>query len=247
MHFTKYCIEPRTAHTHTVVFLHGRDSICNEFADELFESEASEPANQPRTLPDLLPSIRWVFPGAAMIPSERFGTDMSQWFDVWSLENPEEQADVQTAGLRRSIDFLVNLIESESALVSMEKIFLCGISQGFVTAVAALLSTSKLGSLGGLIGWCSWMPPAVVIEELAEKCSPYHQESVTQPSIEPPIFLAHAVDDEVIDIKLGRQLQRTLGSFFKAVEWHEYDSGGHWVNEPQGVDDMVSFLRVNMH
>lgn len=172
---------------------------------------------------------------------------MSQWFDVWSLENPEEQADIQKAGLRRSIEFLVNLIESESNLVSLEKIFLCGISQGFVTSVAALLSTSKLGGLGGLIGWCSWMPPAVVIEELAEKRSPYHQKSVTQPSINPPIFLAHAVDDEVIDVRLGRQLRRTLGSFYKTVEWHEYDSGGHWVNEPQGVDDMVSFLRLNMH
>ncbi|KAF4844398.1 Acyl-protein thioesterase 1 [Colletotrichum siamense] len=247
MRFTKHCIEPRAAHTHTVVFLHGRDSICNEFADELFESEASEPANQPRTLPDLLPSIRWVFPGAAVIPSKRFGTDMSQWFDVWSLENPEEQADIQKAGLRRSVEFLVNLIESESNLAPMEKIFLCGISQGFVTSVAALLSTSKLGSLGGLIGWCSWMPPAVVIEGLAEKRSPYHQKSVAQPSINPPIFLAHAVDDEVIDIRLGRQLRKALGSFCKTVEWHEYDSGGHWVNEPQGVDDMVSFLRLNMH
>ncbi|KAF0323855.1 phospholipase carboxylesterase [Colletotrichum asianum] len=246
MHFTKHCIEPRAAHTHTVVFLHGRDSICNEFADELFESEASEPANQPRTLPDLLPSIRWVFPGAAVTFSERFGTNMSQWFDVWSLENPEEQADIQKAGLRRSVEFVVNLIESESNLVPMEKIFLCGISQGFVTSVAALLSTSTLGSLGGLIGWCSWMPPAVIIEELAEKRSPYHQKSVA-PSINPPIFLAHAVDDEVIDISLGRQLRRTLGSFCKTVEWHEYDSGGHWVNEPQGVDDMVSFLRLNMH
>ncbi|KAL3299440.1 phospholipase/Carboxylesterase [Colletotrichum asianum] len=187
MHFTKHCIEPRAAHTHTVVFLHGRDSICNEFADELFESEASEPANQPRTLPDLLPSIRWVFPGAAVTFSERFGTNMSQWFDVWSLENPEEQTDIQKAGLRR-----------------------------------------------------------IIIEELAEKRSPYHQKSVA-PSINPPIFLAHTVDDEVIDISLGRQLRRTLGSFCKTVEWHEYDSGGHWVNEPQGVDDMMSFLRLNMH
>ncbi|KAK0661592.1 hypothetical protein QBC41DRAFT_235826 [Cercophora samala] len=33
---------------------------------------------------------------------------------------------------------------------------------------------------------------------------------------------------------------------FLDVEWHEYDDGGHWINEPQGVDDFVAFLRRTM-
>ncbi|KXH29637.1 phospholipase/Carboxylesterase [Colletotrichum salicis] len=249
MEFTTHYIEPRAAHTHTVVFLHGRDSIRDEFADELFESEASEPANQPSTLPNLLPSIRWVFPGAALLPSKRFGTEMSQWFDAWSLENPEEQAGIQEAGLRRSIEYLVNLIESESALVPMDKIFLGGISQGFATSITAFLTTPRIAKLGGLVGLCSWMPPPEVINELAEESSPYRRTSGTEPMAKTPVFLAHAVDDEVINIKLGRQLRTTLDSFASActVEWHEYQSGGHWVNEPQGVDDMVSFLKFHMH
>ncbi|KAF4925138.1 Acyl-protein thioesterase 1 [Colletotrichum viniferum] len=249
MEFTTHYVEPRAVHTHTILFLHGRDSTCDEFANELFESEASEPANQPRTLPDLLPSIRWVFPGAAVLPSKRFGTGMSQWFDAWSLENPEEQACIQEAGLRRSIEYLVNLIESECALVPIEKIFLAGISQGFATSIAAFLSTPKLAKLGGLIGLCSWIPPAAVIDELAEEISPYRRTSGANPMTQTPIFLAHAVDDEVIHINLGRQLRMTLDSFPSActVEWHEYESGGHWVNEPQGVDDIVSFLRLSMH
>jgi lysophospholipase II len=26
------------------------------------------------------------------------------------------------------------------------------------------------------------------------------------------------------------------------VTWKDYQDGGHWINEPQGVDDMVTFL-----
>ncbi|KAK2028134.1 alpha/beta-hydrolase [Colletotrichum zoysiae] len=247
MNFTTHYIEPRAAHTHTIVFLHGRDSVSKEFADELFESEASEPAGQPRTLLDLLPSVRWVFPGAAVLPSKRFSIEMSQWFDVWSLEEPDEQPGIQEAGLRRSIEYLINLIGSESALVPMEKIFLGGISQGFATSITAFLSTSKLSKLGGLIGLCSWMPPAVVISELAEENSPYRRNRDKGLLVKTPIFLAHAVDDEVVDIKLGRQLRKTLDSFASTVEWHEYGSGGHWVNEPEGVDDIVCFLGLKMH
>ncbi|KAK1448687.1 phospholipase/Carboxylesterase [Colletotrichum melonis] len=249
MDFTTHHIDPRASHTHTIIFLHGRDSTSTDFATELFESEASEPADQPRTLPDLLPSIRWVFPGAALLPSKRFGTEMSQWFDVWSLETPEEQAGIQQPGLRRSIQHLVTLVESESALVPMDKIFLGGISQGFATSIAAFLTTSRLAKLGGLIGLCSWMPPAEVIDELAEEGSLYRRASGADSTAKTPIFLAHSVDDEVVDINLGRQLRTALDSFVNSctVEWHEYQSGGHWVNEPQGVDDMISFLRLHMH
>ncbi|GAW12047.1 hypothetical protein ANO14919_014020 [Xylariales sp. No.14919] len=85
---TIYTIEPKVADRHTVIFLHGRDSNCKEFADELFESKASEPVGQPRTLRNLLPNIRWIFPSAPALHSERFSTHMSQWFDMWSVENP---------------------------------------------------------------------------------------------------------------------------------------------------------------
>ena len=81
---------------------------CEEFAGEFFESEASMPVGQPRTLLDRLPNVRWVFPSAPLLPSTRFGAAMSQWFDIWSVESPEEQAEIQKeagkeAWLRRSL------------------------------------------------------------------------------------------------------------------------------------------------
>lgn len=30
------------------------------------------------------------------------------------------------------------------------------------------------------------------------------------------------------------------------AQLHQYQDGGHWVNEPQGVDDIAEFLEQNM-
>ena len=51
-----------------------------------------------------------------------------------------------------------------------------------------------------------------------------------------------AEDDEVVPIGNGEKLCRGLRSLGASVSWRAYEDGGHWVNEPQGVDDMVAFL-----
>lgn len=50
----------------------------------------------------------------------------------------------------------------------------------------------------------------------------------------------------------SRKLSRLCPSHFKHmltprfcrfdVEWKTYEDGGHWIHEPQGVDDIVAFL-----
>lgn len=60
-----------------------------------------------------------------------------------------------------------------------------------------------------------------------------------------PVLLSHSSDDDVVPIQNGRALREILGQS-QAVEWHEYEDGGHWINEPQGVDDIASFLRRHM-
>jgi lysophospholipase II len=58
-----------------------------------------------------------------------------------------------------------------------------------------------------------------------------------------PSFLSHTADDEVIDIVLGKQMRDTLGSMgLHAVVWKEYESGGHWIPELEGFEDIVEFL-----
>ncbi|RYO82771.1 hypothetical protein DL766_007983 [Monosporascus sp. MC13-8B] len=151
-------------HTHTVIFLHGRDSVAENFADEFFESEASGPETGDRTLLGLFPTIRWVFPTAPLMHSERFGTAMSQWFDIWFVEDFEEKRELQKPGLLQSIRIVLDAIQSEESLVPRNRIFLGGISQGFATALSAFCAGG--GGLAGLIGLCGWMPYVSLIEQL---------------------------------------------------------------------------------
>lgn len=124
-------------HSHTVILLHGRDSAAEEFASEFCECEITG-TQADRTLPAILPTIRWVFPQAKDLPSERFGTNMSQWFDMWSVEEPQERSEIQVPGLMSSIETLTQIIKDEETLVPRSRIFLAGISQGFATYVIDL-------------------------------------------------------------------------------------------------------------
>jgi len=258
-----HIIGPRTGHrhTHTVIFLHGRDSNNAEFADEFFESEASEPANQPRTLLDLFPTVRWVFPTATLTNSERFDAMMSQWFDMWSAEEPEERVELQAPGLKQSVAEVLELIGDEEAIVPRRNIFLGGISQGFATALSAFLAGGQ--GLAGLIGLCSWMPCAGVVESAACSIADEGQLFSAVRDIysggkcacpidaaglkSTPIFLGHAADDDVVPIRNGKRMWNILvGGLQLTTYFHEYADGGHWVNEPKGVDDMAEFLNTRM-
>jgi len=135
-----HVISPKEGHphTHTIVLLHGRDSTAKEFADEFFECEATTNFRHPhvdkRPLTDLFPTVRWVFPQAQNLSSERFGTELSQWFDMWTTENPQERPELQLSGLRRSVQtILKGVIAEEELIVPRDRIVLGGISQGFAT------------------------------------------------------------------------------------------------------------------
>ncbi|KAL7948364.1 hypothetical protein V8C42DRAFT_362914 [Trichoderma barbatum] len=127
-----FVVGPVAGHTHTVILLHGRDSEAQEFASEFFECEATGPEID-LTLPNLFPTVRWVFPQAKCLRSERFGSEISQWFDMWSVEDQQERIKLQIPGLRSSINLIAGLIKEEELRVPRSKIFLGGNSQGFAT------------------------------------------------------------------------------------------------------------------
>ncbi|KAK4443563.1 alpha/beta-hydrolase [Podospora aff. communis PSN243] len=263
MSTTSYIVGPTKGfpHTHTVILLHGRDSDACEFASEFFECEASGTAAD-RTLTALFPTIRWVFPQARSLRSERFDVDMSQWFDMWSLEDVQERSELQAPGLRSSVDVVIETIEDEELIVPRQRIVLGGISQGFATSLAALFGDGK-GGFAGLCGFCSWMPLATEIASFlrhnldpsdrlvsmqrlyAGKLENGRQSAVLDQQLQTtPILLEHNQNDPVIAIENGKGMWDALGELgFRHVEWHEYEDGEHWINEPQGVDDFVNFLR----
>ncbi|CZR57785.1 uncharacterized protein PAC_07674 [Phialocephala subalpina] len=198
-----------------------------------------------------------------MRKSARFGGAMSQWFDMWSVEDPKEKEEIQLAGLRESIEDILSIIRNETSSVPASRIILGGISQGSATAIMAMLHGQV--RLGGFIGLCTWLPFQGWVADYARNfgrsytLKNIHSILKMQPcettvsadqlisdrksAFDTPTFLSHSKDDEVVPIENGRLFKRTLEYLNVATTWKEYEDGRHWVNEPQGVDDIVQFIK----
>ncbi|KAF2237025.1 phospholipase/carboxylesterase family protein-like protein [Viridothelium virens] len=240
-----HTISPSDSHTHTVIFLHGRDSTAEQFEQELFESQASDG----RYLRQIFPQFRWIFPKSQVRPSMRFGEEISQWFDMWSTEDPHAERQIQLDGLRSSIALIRRVIDVESKLVAPSRIILCGISQGCATAISTLLCGSRM--LGGFVGMCGWMPYVNEFSEAPNKLTELHKlrscldEAAADAALEAlatPIFVARSQDDDVVPIQHSTVMRKCLQDLGMQVTWQEYHTGGHWVHEPQGIDDLVDFM-----
>lgn len=255
-----HVVAPSKRHTHTVILLHGRGSTASEFASELFESQASDDL----ILPETFPFIRWVFPSSKLRNSARFETTLSQWFDMWSVDHPSERCEGQGAGLKESISEIIEVVRSEASLLGgLERVILGGVSQGCATAIHALICGGT--QIGGFIGISSWLPFQEPIENIcSQSINPTARiQAIRALFFDPSAgnfptaidlsndsnpfstlgFLSHSKDDDVVPIINGERLRQGLKTLSMAVTWKEYEDGGHWVNEPQGVDDLVDFIK----
>jgi lysophospholipase-2 len=247
---------PTVKHTHTLVFLHGKGSSASEFQSDLLESQDS--AN--RYLSDIFPSLRVVFPEAELRMSMRFREEERSWFDMWSVEYPQERMELQEVGLRTSTVYIKGIIREDVEEVGAENVFLAGISQGCATAIHALFRLDV--PIGGFIGLCSWLPRLDDIKKISGEF-PKEADRVrelrgilgpisasisdeTRTPLSTPVFLSHSKNDEVVPIEIGRELADGLLGLGMQVEWKEYEDGGHWINEPSGFDDIVAFIKRNM-
>lgn len=167
------------------------------------------------------------------------------------MENPEERSDQQIDDLNESAASILDFIHAEASLIPINNIILGGISQGCATAIVTLLF-SGLG-VGAFIGMCGWLPfqsqlhgSEDAVEGIFARLRPasidscfYKPESV----LSTPVFISHSQDDDIVPIQNGRMLCETLKELGTNVTWKEYQDGGHWLNEPKGVDDMAAFLQ----
>ncbi|KAI3557867.1 acyl-protein thioesterase [Colletotrichum abscissum] len=240
--------QPSTAHTHTVVFLHGRGDNAKNFMQSLNYSSDS----QDRTLVDAFPSFRWVFPQAKTGKAMALGDRVSQWFDIWNVNNFADHEEHQAEGLRDSVAAIREILTTEAELLGgkWNRIILAGISQGAAAGVHTLLNLRLPpghSRLGAFVGFSCRMPfpgrnlndtrAILGLEDVPEGCALLEHT---------PILLEHCVDDPLVLVSNGRILRDTLGRFGAQVEWKEYQEGGHWFNSPSGMDDVVQFLNSHL-
>jgi predicted esterase len=248
-------ISPSAPHTHTVVFLHGRGDNARKFAQSLLYSRDTHN----RTLPEIFPSFRWVFPQAELRECAAFpGDKMFQWFDVWNVTNFSDHEELQAVGLRESVSVIRRVLASEAAVLNgrWDHLVLAGISQGAATSIHTLLNLSIAAEgqsqdiprrLGAFLGFSCRMP-------FPGRSLAGTRRILNLPDLPPtdevihntPVLLEHCVDDPLVLVGWGKGLRDTLRGFGAQVEWKEYPNGGHWFNSPAGIDDAVEFLNLHL-
>lgn len=116
-----------------------------------------------------------------------------------------------------------------------------------------LLSCSR--KIGAYIGLNGWMP---LNTHIAQCHTPQDLADVFRARLEikipssagrasvrgTPVLLCHPIDDEVIDVELGRQACDVLRDLGMNVRWMEQEEGGHLgMLKTAGLDTIVEFLR----
>ncbi|KAI4861238.1 alpha/beta-hydrolase [Hypoxylon rubiginosum] len=268
-------LDPRH-HTHTLIFLHGRGDTSASMTDALLRWSRN---SRRRSLVDVFPTVRWVFPQAEqrLVQSSHDDTTWPQWFDIWNVLDMSDGEDLQAPGLRDSVASVRRIVRNEARKVGgLDRVLLSGISQGGATAVHALLHLGAVAAedappeklaeprvvvdldepppparLCGLLCFSCWLPfPGGTLEETREVIGLDGEDDdpVREKNDEivrhTPAFLGHCADDPVVFPEYGRLLRDELRGFGMEVEWNEYPDGGHWLNSPQGVDDVVDFLKA---
>jgi lysophospholipase-2 len=152
-----------------------------------------------------------------------------QWFDMTSVQRPWEDADMQREGLEESAEYVARVIEEEVEKVGEDRVIVGGISQG--CALGAYVLVTRGFRVGGFLGLSGWWPGMV-----GEKENAGHVRDV-------PMLLQHCRDDDVVPVENGEELMRRLEERGMMVRWECFEEGKHWLNEPEGMDGIVRFIR----
>ncbi|RBR20934.1 uncharacterized protein FIESC28_05086 [Fusarium coffeatum] len=158
---TPYIVEPTGPHTHSLIILHGLGSNGKKFGRELIETGI---CSDGKSLPELLPGARFIFPTSKKRRSSAFRrSKLTQWFNIASLEDPSYRNHTQTQGLEESSREIFDLLEEERKKVPDKNIILGGISQGCAMGLVCLLAMEF--PIGGFFGMSSWLPFATEIKD----------------------------------------------------------------------------------
>lgn len=224
---------------------------------DIFEELGEEKTSCGRTLHEYIDAssrpAKFIFPSAHHRYSTFWQEEQTEWFDIWSLDRPDERQDLQIGGLVESIHHVRGIMDDEiRSGTAPGDIFLAGISQAYAIALHILLSQPH--RLSGLIGLSGWLPfskdlTAIDAQDPIPEIRQFYAEKLaigahhTSPeTLLTPISAAHCEDDNVVEIRHGVRARDTPRKLGFNVEWKAYSGGGHWINETAGLDDIVTFI-----
>ncbi|KAI9655666.1 MAG: hypothetical protein M1831_004818 [Alyxoria varia] len=242
-----FVVAPKAAHTHTIILLHGRDGNGPDFAEELFDGKTTDDKPSLESIPAAA-NTKWVFPSAHERMSSVFQEELQEWFDIYSLSDPDSERERQVEGLKESVEHIRSIIDEEMESLPASKIIIGGISQGFAVASHVLLSCPH--RLGGFIGLSGWIPFQTDLRQVLNSeisLSEFYSTRLgtgpaTMTTTQTPVYVSHNIDDNTVEIEHGRAAGETLRNFGMRVTQHEYDDGDHWIQEPKGYSDLAGFL-----
>lgn len=149
-----FVVQPTSAHTHTIILLHGLGSNGEKFGTELLESGVSSAGMK---LTEIYPGAKFVFPTAKKRRSSAFHrAKLNQWFDIASLDDPSHRRDVQLQGLAESALEIRGILNRELVTIPNSNIIFGGLSQGCAMSLSILLTLEF--PLGGFVGMSGWLP-----------------------------------------------------------------------------------------
>ena len=62
-------------------------------------------------------------------------------------------------------------------------------------------------------------------------------------ALKTPVFIGHGAADRKVHPKNGEIAVASLRELGMNVRWYAYENFGHWIQEPDEVNDMIDFLR----
>jgi len=187
-------LKPRIKQTSSLVFLHGLGDTGHGWASLL---------NTIR--PD---HIKVICPTAPVIPiTLNLGFRMPAWFDIESLDNLEEETDLD--GVKASANLVYDILEGEiRSGIPSNRIIVGGFSQGAAQALYCALHFEK--PLAACIALSTFFP-----ETKLPNPSLLHNKDI-------PFFQAHGEDDSIVPLNYGINTSKKLKQFLKQHEFHTY-------------------------
>jgi phospholipase/carboxylesterase len=195
-----------------VIFLHGLGADGFDFKDIFTKPQFNK--------------IRFILPHAPYQPvTINQGYEMRAWYDLYDLsfENDEDEL-----GMERSSLSINKLIEDQIYFgIPSEKIIIGGFSQG--AAMSFYLGLKYPKKLGGIAALSGYLP-------LKDKLT----DSLKGELANMPIFMAHGLYDNVIEIGIADSSFEKLSKEFNSASFLKYPMG-HEVCEKE-IDDLSIFF-----